>query len=834
MKFYWILTLFVIVFSCIHCSAQSQSQSEEDFYTRAVRGESVYYEEDKTMRLPIIHRPSRVKSHIEILWEKDSDQGYYFAEYNFGNGSGSRLICKCSEAEMVTFLQSQSKASRNLKKGSFSFSINSQDMKFQSEKCLYETIFTNPIRSAPIIKSILSSEIFTSSSKILDIDMNSEFVIKRGQGIIYFESDIPSGYNIVSLGKKHKLKSITQKDRPIIYPPASADEWKKNLISNGYFTTQILPSSDNWADVSHFSNHKYLDQKNKLGFVLNIAQSHKNLKSNIQVDAEVEMLVDRGKDTIVQMQVSNCFDCTMSLTMSNGVVKISEKGMNSNRGSFTTNAKPQWKNISLHKFNIKTKKMSDLVNIDRSDKDLSIDFEIKENEGLYIRTKVPVPESMYIPIDIDVPQTEYNVDKDTNTIRLRNYKFRKSNNKLKDRNVAIEYRFAIPNDETLLSLEIDKVEDSNGRNLLQNQGLLIDKINKQIIEEYGENSGHLQVGPQLKKGYVKKRDDSDSNDSIQYYDITFVFYDLVYPMEYINIEGKIRTDSKSYPSINGINTVAFSKTISLSLSDNQSTDTFVNLDVLKPSSVWYSDMGYSFNSAGLGANFLIPSESKIQFVDIVQDKSNVDYLQDSKGTDLIKMHKSIFKDRVKYLKSSRTNYGFDSYDDINKEIGVSCYNQRLPNLKINFNINSYTLPNSNQIDGKVTMKLLGFEESSKSKIEKFEIENLSTNLDFKINDEIFIYEKDSWNATDKNKKKYSKFKKYDYSKLIHIKSIKAYDSDENLISIPQGDDYRDINLDTRFICILEDTQGPITLEVEYYELNEYDREYQLAILFDLE
>jgi len=107
----------------------------------------------------------------------------------------------------------------------------------------------------------------------------------------------------IGIGKKHRLQSITALDGQLIYPPESIPEWKKSLVSMGYFTGSMIPSSSNWSHQTSFGTNEYLGEGSELGLVINIDENLKGIENGIDLKGAVEVMVDKGNDTIIQTQL---------------------------------------------------------------------------------------------------------------------------------------------------------------------------------------------------------------------------------------------------------------------------------------------------------------------------------------------------------------------------------------------------------------------------------------------------------------------------------------------------------------------------------------------------
>lgn len=826
---------FIFIISTLSISGILISQNpvlyEHQFYERSIDGRSVFLEMDTLMKLPMSHEMYNISSHQEVLWSSDGQDATFLAEYWFGNNKGNRLLCKCEKDQMISFLQKQRQASQQLKQGAFSFGMG--DMKFQNEHCLNESIAVSPKYNRAIINDFLNSkQANTPKIEIVNATLKTDFINKKDRSLVYFEGNLDSDYKIISLGKNHRLREIKQENGTDIYPPSSLPEWKKDLIRKGHFNSNIVGSSDNWSNVCSFSDYEYKKLDSDIGVTLNIDPTYTNIRSGITIKGAVEVLVESGKDSLFEMQMPMCTDCILTITKYDGSINVSRKD-GSDAGQFNLDKKSPWHSIEFFSLNISNGKRKQVINVDKMDADFIKEIVLEDKEVLYFRTKVPLPKSVYIPIDIALLAPKEGTKPKLNELILHQYALKNNGVHLKDNGLTIKYRVALPKDSQISTIEMDKVIDSNQRDLHARQESYIDATNDIILKKHGANRKDLLLEDQYKKGYSFKRNKYYSDENMEVYEITFQYYDIAYPIESIQLSGNVHVEKSNAMLTDDIVKIPLDKIISLSFNENIKNSRSLN-DALKPTLVSWSSIVNSFSRQGITAAFNIPQEKGNIFVDIDHSQSLIRHLKDTEENDLILSQKTHYNDRISFLKMSDMSYSFDNYSDINKEISINSYNTRHTNGPLSFELNAYTTPQTNIVNGMVTIKLLGYKSSIQPKSIVTTINNNSQSINLQIGDEVSVYKDGEWGERDQDKNKYTKYQNLVYSNDYFIKSIKAYDGQGNLVSIPDGKDYNNINQDSRFILIKEGTKGPIKLEIIYFDLQAFDRTYPIEISFDLE
>lgn len=797
MRLYIIIVGLIIVnFSC----AQKPANNEKDFYEKAINGESVYLEMDTIMTLPMIHKPSKIQSHLEVLWDSDRAEGVYLAEYSYGEAKGTRLICKCNESEMIPFIESQYQAAKSIKQGRFSFSFNTGDMNFQTKNCLSETLPLTPKYNRPVLAEIMNGNFKQNgNTDYLDIPLSSEFIVVNRKGRIYLEGNIPDeNITFIGIGKKHRLQSITTLDGKLIYPPKSTPDWKKSLVSKGFFTGNIIPSSSNWSHQTTFGLNEYLDQGIDVGVVINIDENLKNIENGIKIKGAIEVMVDKGRDTTIQTQLPFYKPGKIIVVKTKDNFSINRKDKVENEGSLSfdgTNTKI-WSNIKLTRFNINTREHSVISNIKNDEQKFIQEIELAEKEVLYMEMTTILPESMYIPLDLNLDKPVINSLK-TNELTLQHY--------------AINYNNSNNTTNALIKLE-----------LFANQNKI---ISLSELEAWDNNDNALKANHKLEK------DEVWGNDSISEIKIDIGIEKLQGNVQSIRIKGKLNIEDGTYPPSGDITVLPFEEIISLS-GDVGSTNSTPNPLALKPFRVSWSNIDYMFNSQGITANFYVPNEEDVNFLNILTSKSKVLTLLDGDQNDLQIEHKATFSDRLQYLKHSTTRYAFDDEDDINLNNQLISYIDRTRN-PVSFSIVQYREPSTNFMEGEIEVTLLGYKNSANLKRKTYNFDAIPSQINLQVGDDIFVYKNGDWGERDKDGNKYTKYRNSSYPEKVHIKSIKVYDDTDGLLSIAEGKDYNNINSDARFLLVKEKYSGPLKIDIEYYELEEFTRRYPFEISFDI-
>lgn len=791
-----ILSLLLMNFGC----SQKPVSNENEFYNKAINGESVFIEIDTVMTLPIIHRPSRVQSHLEMLWDSETDEGAYLAEYSTGTKGGSRLLCKCNKSEMIPFLESQYQAAKSIKQGSFSF--NTGDMNFQTKNCLSETLPVSPMHDKPILFELLAGKLKqVGESDDIELALSSEFYVVNGKGKIYLEGSIPDeNINFIGIGKKHRLQSITTLDGQLIYPPKSSPEWKKALVSKGYFTGSIIPSSSNWSHQTTFGINEYLGDGSEVGIVINIDENLQGIENGINIKGAVEVMVDKGKDTTIQTQLPFYKPGKILVVKTRDNFSINRNDEVDNEGSLSISdsADKKWAAIKLTKFNLSSQEHTVIATINNDEQKFIQEIELAEKEVLYMEMTTILPESMYILMDLILDKPIIN-NLEINDLKLQYYDINTNKNSNNIVSASIKFEFLTLRNKIVMVSELEAIDN---------------------------NDNTLEVSHKL------ERDKIWGNDSISECKIDIAIKTMPSNVDFVRIKGKLNVDDGAYPPSGDITVLPFEEIISLS-GDTGSSIISPNPLALKPFRVSWSSIDYMFNGQGVTAYFNVPNEKDVKFLNVLHRKSKVLSLKDGEQNDLQIKHKATFSDRLQYLKYSTTRYAFDSRDDINKQNQLLSYIDRT-RKPVSFSIIQYDEPATNVILGEVEVTLLGYKSSEVPKQKSYNFEAVPRQIDLQVGDEIFTFTNGDWGESDRDGNKFIKYSKYDFSDKVHISSIKVYDAEDQLISIADGKDYNNLNSDTRFLVINKTHSGPLKIDIEYYELEEYTRRYPIEVSFDLE
>ncbi len=752
------------------------------------------------MTLPILGKSSRVQAHLEMLWDAETDEGVYLAEYSLGENSGSRLMCKCSRSEMIPFLESQYEASKKIKQGSFSIGLG--DMNFQAKNCLYETLPLTPKYDRPILSELLTGKFKQQiKSEELDIALSSELYVVNGRSTIYLEGSISDeNINFIGVGKKHRLRSIKTLDGKLLYPPHSSPEWKKSLVSTGYFTGSIIPSSSNRLHQTVFGENKYLDEGKDVGIVISIDENLKGTENGVSIKGAVEVMVDKGKDTTIQVQLPFYKPSKILLVKTKDNFSLNRNDEVENEGSLSIGDSDgkKWSTIRLTKFNLSSQEQTVVATVQNDEQQLIQEIELAEKEALYMEMVTILPESMYIPVDVALDRPILNTLK-VNELKLQHYEIHSNNNSDNAAKASIKFELFAPVNTSLSVSEL------------------------QVL---GNDEHVLEVNHKI------SRDEIWGNDSLLECEIDISIEKLPRDVDFIGITGKLNIDDGSYPPSGDITVLPFQETISLSGGKGFSRST-LNPLTLNAYSVLWSNIDYLFTRQGITANFRVPKEKDVTFLNVLTEKSKVLSLKDGVQNDLVTKHKSAFSDRLQYLKYSTKRYAFDHKNDVNRENQLESYADRTKQ-PVSFSIIQYVEPATNVMQGEVEVALLGHKSNEVPKRKSYDFAAVPRQIDLELGDEILTFTNGSWGESDKDGNSFIKYGKYDYSDKIHISSIKVYDAAGQLVSIADGKDYGNLNLDSRFIVINKTHSGPTKITIEYYELEEYTRRYPIEVSFDLE
>ena len=774
-------------------SLPAQTNNFQAFLKKAQQYESGYLQKDTVMRMPFIGKQSEVNWYYEIQFE---GQDAIFLEqvfYGF-NQRGHQMICKCETEKALQQLEKQLAAWQ-----SSSFHIDMSYANFQQRYCLNETIEKPLSAGTSKIKKLLKEQAALPLASPDGIKVSGRWLkAEDGHWILDLSGDLPKGYAFLSFAEDHEMHYVKGRDKEaVLYPPAYAPEWQKQLISSGRFGKNIINDTETrnynlYNQFAPFSKSDYGQDWNIL-FHLKDTMAYKDIPGETQGIVYITALTDsiaEATGPIPGLWPNEKWDVSCDGKTIN-IVSIDKP----NQGTYSVGGNMNWERAIIKDKSEKiiaeytignVGKPIQLMPKEEGDYMLTVSWKKLDTLVLPFRGAFPVVEEYAFQQALNEPVFKY---------------FARNDN-----GVRAEYVLAFPPDTQLKHFEVESVMDDKGKELI-----LPDKERgKEVRTDFESYVKHVNRY-QLNMGYF----DLPSPDANQ----IIIVGNYQTAIAGYTIQSKSWTDTLHLAK----GAIAMETGPKATMPDGAITAAYIQMGSMAGGLPW---MGVSASIP-----FQYPEEYG-RFYGVDYSKSEVLELYDNKGHDLIAGHRSTFESRLNFTKTSSTSYYSDEALNDDKMFMLS-YSYPNPNIPPLFNLRTYVGAGdgADKIFGKASIVYHTFVEGKEKKISQPLHLMMQPSIAIVLLDgHSFNFKSSSFETDAKDGREFTtyRYEMPEKNATVYPSAIILRDASGEIVSLQAHEAYTS-NFEPYNITFPEGEWGEYTVEIVYHELEEHAIEVPFVI-----
>lgn len=770
---------------CISGLLPAQTNNFQDFLAKAQQYQSAWLEKDTVMQMPFIGKQSAVNWYYEIQFEED--EAIFLEQVFYGfNQRGHQMICRCETEKALQQLEKQLAAWQ-----SSSIHIDMSYANFQQRYCLNETIEKPLSAGTSKIFKLLKEEAALPFASHDGIKVSGRWLkAEDGHWILDLSGYLPKGYTFLSFAEDHEMHYVKGRDKEaLLYPPAYAPEWQKQLISSGRFGKTIINDTEtrNYNLYNHFAPFS----KSGYGEDWNILFHLKNTMVYNDIPGETQGIVYiiTVTDSVAEatgplpgLWPDEKWDVSCDGKTIN-IVSIDKP----NQGTYSVGGNMNWEHAI-----IKDKSGNIIVEYTIGNVGKPIQLMPKE-EDYMLTVSWKKLDTLVLPFRGAFPVVEEYAFQQVLNEPVFKYFARNDNG------VRAEYVLAFPPDTQLKHFEIESVMDDQGKDLMP-----------------ADNERGKEVRTDF-ESYVKH---------VNRYQLNMGYFDLPSPdANQIIIVGNYQTGISGYT----IQSKSWADTLHLAkgaiamergpkaiMSDGAITAAYIQLGSMAGGLPW---MGVSAS-----ITFQYPEEYG-SYYGVDYSKSEVLELYDNKGHDLIAGHRSSFESRLYLAKTSSTSYYGDGALN-NDEMFMPGYLPPNPEYPPMFNLRAYVGAGkgADKIYGKATIAYHTYDENKPQKTSSpLELMMQSTLVISLPGDNLLTFEHSSFDTDAKDGREFTayRYKLPEGNAEVFPGEVIVRDDSGKIVSLQRHEAYEN-GFEPYNLTFPKGQLGKYIIEIIYYELEEHE------------